>query len=218
MAHKKEKTALEAPRIPNHLNPLEAADYDIHDKHLFEDGIFTQASIANQTADKVCFDRVVFDNVAFNEINFERAEITDVRFERCDLSNVRFRDSVFHRVEFNQCKMLGSDLTSSTLRNVRFQECNGLYSVFRFTDLKQTSIHGSSFDKADFYQATFTKVELIDTSLDQAQLTGVKLAGIDLSQCQFDTLGVSLPDIHGSIMSIDQVSAFAYLLGVVLKE
>lgn len=48
-------------------------------------------------------------------------------------------------------------------------------------------------------------------------LSGSKLNGIDLSDCEFDGLQVDIEDLNGRIISPHQASSFVGLLGLVIK-
>ncbi len=54
--------------------------------------------------------------------------------------------------------------------------------------------------------------------MDQAQLSGTKLDGIDLSDCEFDGLGVTLEDLKGCTISREQAYIFAKMFGLIVKE
>ncbi|WP_260982253.1 hypothetical protein [Paenibacillus sp. 32O-W] len=54
--------------------------------------------------------------------------------------------------------------------------------------------------------------------MDQAQLSGTRLNGIDLSDCQFNGLGVGVEDLQGCIITREQAYLFASLFGLIVKE
>ncbi len=54
--------------------------------------------------------------------------------------------------------------------------------------------------------------------MDQANLSGSKLEGIDLSDCEFDGLMVEIEDLKGCTISHSQASSFVGLLGLVIKS
>ncbi len=85
-------------------------------------------------------------------------------------------------------------------------------------NFKQIVFQECSLLSADFYESTLQKVYFDNCQLDRAQFTGVKLAGIDLSSCEFTSLGVSIEDLRGCIISRGQASVFVSLFGLILKE
>lgn len=125
---------------------------------------------------------------------------------------------ILHRVVFHNCKLLGMDITGSTLRNVRFGQCYADYAVLRFSNFKGVSFEKCSLAKADMSNMTLANLYFTETKLDQAQLSQTKLRGIDLSDCQFDGLGVTLEDVRGCIISPAQAVVFAVKLGFVVNN
>lgn len=79
MSTKKDK--IEAPKIPDGLEPLAVSEVEWPDEHAISDCVIQDCSITNQSAYKACFDRVVFNNVVFRGTSLRKAEFTDVRFE-----------------------------------------------------------------------------------------------------------------------------------------
>lgn len=57
-----------------------------------------------------------------------------------------------------------------------------------------------------------------ETNLDQTQFSQTKLGGIDLSSCDFESLGASLEDLQGCIISPMQAAVFASLFGLVVNR
>ena len=72
--------------------------------------------------------------------------------------------------------------------------------------------------EADIYSATLTDVSFAGCNIDRVQLTGTKLAGIDLSTCQFNQMALTLNDLRGCIVAPAQVVTLATIFGVVIKE
>lgn len=212
------KVKIEAPKLPSTLDALDVPDYEWADEHEISDSIIKDCSIQNQSAYKACFDRVVFNNVVFRATSLRKAEFTDVRFENCDLSNIELSEVVLHRVSFHNCKMLGMDITGSTLRNVLFEQCAGDYAVMRFSNAKNVKFVKSSLAKADMSNMTLASFYLNEVNIDQAQLSLTKLGGIDISSCEFNGLGASLEELRRCIISPAQAITFATLFGLVVND
>lgn len=207
-----------SPDIPQELAELTFPDRRICNEDYFELGIVSNCIIENQTADHVFFDKVIFKNVIFKEIDFSRVELTNVVFQNCDLSNVNFDEGIVHQVELNNCKILGINLLGTTLRNVLFDNCCGDYATFRNVNCKQVKFDNSSLAKADFYESTLRDVYFSHSNLDQMQLSGTKLTGIDLSSCEFSQLGVNIEDVKGCIVSPQQAVGFSKLFGLIVND
>ena len=58
-------------------------------------------------------------------------------------------------------------------------------------------IKDTSLKKADFYNASFNRIQLFRVALHQAQLSGAKLKGLDFSECNIEGIGIRLEDLAG---------------------
>jgi uncharacterized protein YjbI with pentapeptide repeats len=218
MNKKKKVMKIEPPKIfPSEL-PIFKLPVNIQSHDIFEMGMIQDCAIEHQQVNKVIFDKMIFKNVTFTKITLTEVELTDVIFEKCDLSNVDFSEAVIHRTEFIECKMIGTNLTGVTLRNVLFDSCLADYATFRFSNAKQMIIQDSFLRNADFCYSKLQKFQLFRSNIDQAQLSGTELDGIDLSDCEFNGLGVGLEDLKGCIISREQAYIFANLIGLIIND
>lgn len=209
---------MESPKITSDLPELSIDLNSLQSEDQYDYGLVSDQLMEYQDVRKVSFEKIIFKNVTITETSLTELELTDVIFDKCDLSNVNFSNSAIHRTEFRSCKLIGTDFTGSTLRNVRFSSCFGDYATFRFFNARQVAFEECSLICADFYQTTLQKVSFTGSKIDQAQLSGTKLHGIDLSDCDFERLGVEIQDLSGCIISPYQASSFAGLLGLVIRS
>ncbi|MDQ8737833.1 pentapeptide repeat-containing protein [Paenibacillus sp. LHD-38] len=209
---------LDAPKIPDALTPLTVPDYEWADEYEISDRIIEDCGIHNQSAYKICIDKAVFQNVVFRAVSLRKAEFTDVRFVNCDLSNIDLSEVILHRVSFHNCKLLGMDITGSTLRNVWFEQCYADYAVLRFTNAKGVKFEKTSLAKADMSNMTLSNFYLRESNIDQAQFSQTKLGGIDISSCEFNSLGAAIEDLRRCIISPAQAITFATIFGLVVDD
>ncbi|CAM4429032.1 uncharacterized protein YjbI with pentapeptide repeats [Paenibacillus endophyticus] len=209
---------LDLPKIPEGLTALDVPDYEWADEHEISDSIIEDCGIHNQSAYKPCFDRVVFQNVVFRGTSLRKAEFTDVRFVNCDLSNIDLSEVILHRVSFHNCKLLGMDITGSTLRNVWFEQCYADYAVLRFTNAKGVKFEKTSLAKADLSNMTIAQFYMKEANIDQAQFSQTKLGGVDISSCEFNAIGAGLEDLRRCIISPAQAITFAAHFGLVVDD
>lgn len=215
MIQKSVKSKLLAPNLPDKL-PL-AHINEFHDEDRVKLSLIKDCTFKAQNAANIDVSQVLFKNIIFNRIHWPFAKITDAIFEKCDLSNVDFSQCFMDRVRFNNCKLMGIDMTESCLKNTVFDDCNAAYSVLRYIDCKEVNFYNSSFAEADFYSSTLTDVSFAHCNIDKVQFSGTKLAGIDLSTCQFYQLGLTPDNLCGCIIAPEQAIALANIFGVVIK-
>ncbi|MFF2091494.1 pentapeptide repeat-containing protein [Paenibacillus sp. NPDC058174] len=212
------KQLVDLPKVPASLESLDLDINELGQDCEFIDSIVQDCELYGEAPYKACFDRMKFTNVTMRGVRMRKSEFTDVIFERCDLSNADFQDAIFHRVVFKDCKLIGMDISSGMLRNATFIDCYAEYAVFRMINAKRVKLQGGTFAYGDFFNSNLTEFYLEETKLDQAQFSQTKLSGIDLSSCEFDSLGATLPELRGCIISPLQAAAFAGQLGMVVKR
>lgn len=211
------KHKIDPPKIADNIALPSQQVFSLQTKDEFSLCSINDQFIDSQEASKVSFEKVLFRNVTITESSLSGIELTDVIFERCDLSNVNFSDAFVHRTEFRNCKLIGTDFTRGRFQNVLITDCIGDYATFRFANFKQIAFVDSSLIGADYYQSVVSKISFNRCNLDQAMLSGTKLNGIDLSDCEFSGLNVEIEDLYGCIISAQQAASFAGLLGLVIK-
>lgn len=114
------------------------------------------------------YSHCIFRNGRFEKADLSSFEFTDCRFEFCDLSMATLTNTVFARVHFLGCKMLGLD----------YARCN----KYMFTVSYETSILDYSlFNEINLRKTTFTKCKMQD----------VHFAGVDMQQAVFDECDLS---------------------------
>ena len=84
---------------------------------------------------------MIFKNVTFIGSFFQLLECVDVIFDHCDFSNARLNQAVFHRVEFRQCKMAGTQLAEAHFQHVLFVDTLAPYLECQFTSFKHVMLH-----------------------------------------------------------------------------
>ena len=110
------------------------------------------------------FKNCTFRNQTFSECKFRSSQLTDVRFENCDLSNISFAESSLYRVEFISCKLLGTNLSETTMNHVLLHDCNAAFShaPLRGIDLRTSRIGGITLNISDLKGAVITSLQAMD--------------------------------------------------------
>ena len=210
---------MEKPRLPDQL--AEHTANELVERLNEEDGYVDRGSLSHERLEarlqgKVTIDSFQFSHVDATAYRVDESEWVDVIFEQCDLSNLDLSNAIMHRVLFRDCKLMGLELSEATMRHVSFENCDMRYINMRYADLKRVSFDRCAMVNADAYQASFQEVSITRSNVDQIQLTGVKLAGLDLSTCEFSAIDAEPGDLSGCKISPAQAIAFAPLLGLIV--
>lgn len=181
------------------------------------DRLIEQTELTELDADRVSFDRVICRQVTITESALREAEFTDTVFENCDFSNVNFADVFLNRVEFKNCKLIGTDFGGGRMQQVRFTDCIADYANFRLVKFKSALFEDCSLIGTDYYAAAVQQFGFERCKIDRINLAEAKLGGVDLSTCEFDSLIVNLEDLQGCRIAPHQAAVFVGLLGLIIE-
>ena len=138
-------------------------------------------------------------------------EARNCRFEQCDLSQVRVRR--LDNVQFDGCKLVGTDLSDARIDDVEFDQCLLRYVNIRMARLQRVAFAACSLDDVDCYEATITDATFVGSTLDQVTCSGVKWQAVDLRGAK--ALGLAqIGSLEGVLISDPQVIELAYVLAL----
>lgn len=204
---------------PKHNENLEQIDLKeaLQEDYYISNAIVCSLEGIEESDGKIIFDQVIFKQASFVGLHIYQVEFIDCIFEKCDLSNVVMEQAVFHRVEFIACKLFGANFADARLTDVRVIENHANYLNLSFSKLKKVSFNKCTLNHADFIDSTFQQVDLEDCEIDEANFTDTSLEGVDLSNTTYENIIVSLEDLKGCTVSMEQAIGFAKSLGVIIK-
>ncbi|MBD7946063.1 MULTISPECIES: pentapeptide repeat-containing protein [Psychrobacillus] len=206
-----------APKCREELEAINIKDA-LEEDYYISNGTISSLEGITEWEERVVFDQIHFQQASFESLHFYQVEFIDCIFEKCDLSNVVMDQALFHRVEFIECKLFGANITDGRLTDVRLVENLANYLNLSFSKLKKVSFTKCILNHADFVDSTFQQVELENCELNEANFTDTSLNGIDLSTSTYENLIVSMEDLKGCTVSMEQAIGFAKSLGVIIKE
>ena len=149
------------------------------------------------------FKNCTFRNQTFSECKFRSSQLTDVRFENCDLSNISFAESSLYRVEFISCKLLGTNLSETTMNHVLLHDCNAAYINLAMSKMNQVRFSSVAFESCDLVEADFSHAPL---------------RGIDLRTSRIGGITLNISDLKGAVITSLQAMDLLPLLGVIIED
>lgn len=210
------KTKRLTPILPKELETRSFTE--ALDDHYISNCRISAETIDFNTEEALHIDRVVFENVTFLETSWPRSEFVDVVFLNCDLSNMDMSRAVFHRTEFRNSKLMGTNFAEAGIRHTLFEECTLNYAAFGFTLCNTVSFVSSTMRFADFYEMELKSSEFQLCDLNDINFTQTSLNGIDLSTNTFESVQVSIDKLQGCTVSTDQAIAFARQMGMIIAN
>lgn len=210
------KNLVQAPKLPQVLEPYRLGQ-DIWDERLLSSVLVENHLWDRDMLDGLRLDTVYFINTSFADLSWRGMDLVDVVFEKCDFSNANVSDAVIHRSRFISCKFVGTNFSGSTIRHTTFEGCLLDFSTFGFSDIKNTRFSSSSLRQTEFYECKTKHLFFEDNQMEQANLAGTNLNGVDLSTNTFESLTVSRDQLEGCIISEEQAVGFVKMLGMIVK-
>ena len=168
--------------------------------------------------DQVRISDCIFENCTFPKQTYIKSEFLDCTFQNIILSNYNFSESIFYRCTFESCQLLGTNFSINRWKDIRINNSRG-----DFLNLSEAKIENITFDtstlKDAFFQSVVIKKKLIftDCELSQADFSETKLAAVDISTSQFETLVVTPTLLKGITISYFQAAQFMSMLGAKIK-
>jgi len=130
------------------------------------------------------FENVCFKNTNFASKSLDSFEFIECTFISCDLSMAKTENTVFTRVKFENCKLLG----------VNFSECSkfafSVYfkdSVLNYCHFEKNDFRKSRFEDCLIKEAGFFDSDLSLAQFDNCDLSDSVFEGCNLSKCDFTT-------------------------------
>jgi len=118
------------------------------------------------------------------EVTF--GDLVDVLATDLDWANQRSHGLSANRVEFRRCRLTGTELAESILRDVTFDECRVDLVGLRYAQLERVVFRDCRMSECDFSGASlkdvsFERCELREATFSAASLQRVELRGCDLA-------------------------------------
>ena len=119
---------------------------DITKKEILKDYIFNNENI--KLDKNVEIKRCKFDGIIFDEVNIKFGTLEDVEFINCDLSNIIFTDVLMYRVQFINCKLVGTNFIDSDINHTVIKDSMCNYINIASNKLKNTNnLNNKSVDE-----------------------------------------------------------------------
>ena len=200
------------PRI---ADELEEAPSELEDDAEWVATVATGDYIG-QTAEHVSFTDVVARGGRWSGVTLEHFDGTRLRFENCDLSGFVLRDNASVRLaEFVGCRLSGSVLAGTKLRDVSFVSCSFEEANLRMIDAESVDFEDCALLATDLYAAKIAKARFKECNLRGVDLTKATLSEVDLRNSRVeDILGADA--LRGCTIGEDQVIPLARSLAAAL--
>lgn len=162
-----------------------------------------------------------FVGSVFSDFVLPKSSFVDVVFRNCDLSNADLSGCNFHRVEFVECKIVGTLFAEATFRDVAFLRCKGEYVNCSFGRFRSVRFEECCFRNGTFDSCKFEKVEYAKCDLTMAEFHNTRLKGLSFADSVLRNIRVQETlslELKGLKISALQAIDLVHLLGVEVEE
>lgn len=211
---------VQMPKINTNLdviNTVEELLKLIEEDEKICDKLIENIDIASVDESRLAFDSCIFKNVNFDNCTFRYIDLLDVRFEKCDLSNIDFSEGSIFRVEFINCKMVGSKIEDAHLKDCLFKNILGDYSSFSFSKLNKVNFENSSFASSIFMEVKNKYMNFDDCDFKKTVFTKTYLEGVNLSNCEIDGIEIGIPELYKAKVNASQGLELVKLIGLIVE-
>ncbi|HJT56285.1 MAG TPA: pentapeptide repeat-containing protein [Ktedonobacteraceae bacterium] len=216
MVHKQSKleNAIKGPKLPKSSLAKGLESDRLEDLEKYAQLLLENESFANQEAQHIGFDQVLFQNVRLNNTRLKKMQLLDSRLTACDLANAEWPEASLQRLELLDCHLTGFRAIEAQLQDILFQECSASFVWFRFAVLKSVCFKHCNLSGADFQGATLTNVTFVDCDLSEADLSGARAINIDLRGSKIDGMRAGVQELKEATLDPTQALAFVRGLGI----
>lgn len=124
------------------------------------------------------FYKIDFSKNKINAVDFEQCEFVDCHFNSIDLSEINFIDCQFNTSDLSLAK-----IENTSFQNVTFNNCKMI--GFNLTDCNQFGLK-VKFDACTLNESSFYNIQLPKTHFKDCQLKNVDFGYANISQSYFE--------------------------------
>jgi uncharacterized protein YjbI with pentapeptide repeats len=140
-----------------------------------------------------------------------RFDIVDSILTGCDLSRARIE--TVRGARLVDCKLAGTDLSQSTLRDACFERCSLSYTNLRMSTLERVAFESCRFEDTDFYSSALQDVSIAGSTLQSVIIDAARFQRVDLRDAAaLDLVGIG--DLVGCLLTDVQAHQLAIHLAL----
>lgn len=208
---------IQKPKFVEELEEIKDVNNEIILSDRIQNRIVENIVVKDKNDTGTSIDSCIFKNVIFDNCTLKNIDLIDTRFENCDLSNVDLSGGTLYRIEFVNCKLVGTKFDECGLRDVLFKEVCAKYSNFSFTRLKGVNMLESDFNGSVFQEVRREKVAFNEIDFSNSYFNKTTLSKLDLTSCNITDIDIEIRDLAGAIVTPMQALDLTRLMDLTIK-
>src|SRR5699024_8631283 len=145
-----------APKLAENLH--EVSIHSIKAGEIFENCLFKDGSLSNQTLDQTIFRHCKFINVSFENVHFFQLDITEFIFDNFDIDKTELIGAINNQPILKSSKLICYNFAESTLTHVQFPHCINTFSTSNHAKLTRVIFSNSVLGQAEFQETKRKKL------------------------------------------------------------
>lgn len=186
----------------------------IHTDSDIENLCFEQDALENITSRVLDFSGCLFRRVHFSQVHATRIYFSNCRFEQCDFSGMRFRDGLFGRVEWIDCRGVGSSWDRMKIRDALFSDCQFNYLNLTECQLERVEFQGCDMTNSTLFSTKQKELSLENCRLNAMELNETRLKNVDLTTCELEGLIAQTEALRDATISVAQAPLILGIYGI----
>lgn len=152
----------------------------------------------------------------FFECDFSGSEFSDCTFEHCSISLTKFFNCGFRTVKFSDSKLVGIDLTKSTINffELGFKKCLIDACNFSMLPMESTVFDGCVIRECIFGDANLTSATFDDCDLEGTLFHNTKLEKADFSSAKNYAINPVTNSIKGAKFTLPEAVSLLRAFGI----
>lgn len=186
----------------------------------FNDEVFKKVDLNKQVIKGATFSDCRFTQCDFSETIFQQCRFIECVFEECTIKLAKVAGSVFSRVSFSGCSLLGVNWTeanwsdwSTKISAFEFDNCVLEYGTFAGLELKKMKMTACNAREVNFSETDLTEADLggtdfagaifLKTNLTKANFVGAKNYTLNVRDNKSKGAKFSLPEAVRLLYALD---------------
>ena len=198
---------------------LEKEDLSIlEDDDMFSYLLFSDTPKREINAENKHFLKCKFSKIDFSNVKIDGARFDNCIFDNCTIQNVNLSKNGIYYCIFEKCKLIGIKVNNSKLKDVTFDNTEGMYNDFSFSSLVNVHFIDSVLSYTNFEGINTKDVIFSHCNIKNSVFLESNIRDVDFSSTDISDIKIDAKSLKGLIVSRDQAIALSRFLGIFIKE
>ena len=164
------------------------------------------------------FFKCKFSKIDFSKVLIGGARFDNCIFDNCTLQNVDLSKFGLYYCIFEKCKLFGVKVSNSKLKDVTFDNTEGMYNDFSYSSLVNVHFLDSILTYTNFEGIETKDLIYSHCNKKESVFYESNIRDVDFSSTEISDIKIDAKSLKGLIVSKEQAIALSRFLGIYIKE